>query len=126
MADLPAGQHMWVAYPGEVRRVRIVEKGAGGVVFKRGTRMKNPYVVFDDVDDEDFVMPCADLHHSPREASIEAAKLANEHGMVQKPSEEAPEENSEEDYEDNPVEDEEQESEDDEEEEEESEEGQEA
>lgn len=103
MATLPNDQYMWIAYLGEVRRVRIVEKGCGDVVFKPKMKPKNPYVVYDEVDEEHFVMGLDDLHHNPREAQIAAAKLAQEHGVeVQAPDDvpgldENPEEDEEED-----------------------------
>lgn len=78
---LQAEQSMWVAYLGEIRRVTIVEKGTRGMGFKVGKRPKDPYIVYDEMDEEEFVMASADLHHNPRDAQIAAAELAREHGV---------------------------------------------
>lgn len=73
---------MWIAYLGEVRQVKIVEKGHGGVVFKRGEKPKDPYVVYDEIDQEEFVMGSADLYHNPRDAQIAAQRLAKQEGFL--------------------------------------------
>lgn len=94
---LEEGQRMWIAYLGEIRAVTIVEKGVRGMKFKRGKRPKDPYIVYDDNDEEEFVMASEDLHHNPRDAHIAAAELAKEHGvqLVTNPVE--PEEDEDED-----------------------------
>lgn len=91
---LPVDQSMWIAYLGEVRRVTIVQKGTGGTRFKKGTKPRDPYVVYDEVDDEEFVMSSDDLHHNPRDAQIAAAELQKKHGLV----------SAQEDYAHNPLE----------------------
>lgn len=78
---LENGQRMWIAYLGEIRAVTVVEKGVRGMKFKRGAKPKDPYIVHDEIDEEEFVMGSADLHHNPREAHIAAAELAREHGI---------------------------------------------
>lgn len=82
MPRLPEGQTMWIAYLGEVRQVKIIEKGHRGTVFKRGQKPKDPYVVFDEIDEEEFVMASADLHHNPRDAQIAAKRLAKQEGFL--------------------------------------------
>lgn len=82
MPRLPNEQKMWIAYLGEVRQVKIVEKGHGGVVFKRGEKPKDPYVVYDEIDEERFVMGSADLYHNPRDAQIAAKRLAKQEGFL--------------------------------------------
>lgn len=82
MPRLPNEQRMWIAYLGEVRQVKIVEKGHGGVVFKRGEKPKDPYVVYDEIDQEEFVMGSADLYHNPRDAQIAAQRLAKQEGFL--------------------------------------------
>lgn len=82
MPDLPKGQYMWISYTDEIRRVSIICKGCGDVVYKRGHKKpKNPYVIYDEMDDEEFVMGIDDLHHNPRDATLAALVLAKEHGV---------------------------------------------
>lgn len=76
------GQKMWVAYVGEVRRVEVIQKGTGGTRFKKGSKPKDPYVVYDEIDEEEFVMGSDDLHHNPRDAQIAAAELQKKHGAA--------------------------------------------
>lgn len=78
---LAEGQKMWIAYLGEIRTVTVVEKGVRGMKFKRGKRPKDAYIVYDLLDEEEFVMSSDDLHHNPRDAHIAAAELAKEHGV---------------------------------------------
>lgn len=83
MAVLPEGQQMWIAYLGEIRRVTIVEKGVGEEVFKKGhKRPKDPYIVFDTIEEAEFVMASAELHHNPLAARIAAVELSKKHGVV--------------------------------------------
>jgi len=65
---------MWIAYPCEIDSVTIIAKGTAGRVFKRGSKPKDPYVVFDG--DEEFVVGSGDLFDSPVAAGIASAKIA--------------------------------------------------
>lgn len=78
---LPEGQKMWIAMPGQYSQVTIVERGTGGHVFK-GEKPEKPYIV-EDQDQDRFIIGLADLYDSPREAAIEAARLAGEHGALE-------------------------------------------
>lgn len=77
---LPVGQKMWIAYPGSYEQITVVERGTGGHVFKEGKKPHLPYIVRDS-DDDEFIVSYDDLYDSPREAAIEATRLANEHGV---------------------------------------------
>lgn len=103
MPVLPKDQKMWVAYVEEIRRVSIVEKGCGEQVFKRGMKPKDPYVVFDAIEKEQYVIASADLHHTPREARIAMKKLAQEHGFEDDEDDDEDEDEDEE-IEQNPIE----------------------
>lgn len=79
---IPPGQEMWFAYgDGTYGKVTVVERGTGGHVFKTGKKPDKPYVVEDD-DRDRFIVGYDSLHDSPQEAAIEAAKLAQKHGIV--------------------------------------------
>ena len=86
---LAEGQKMWVAYLGEIRAVTVVEKGVRVMKFKRGKKPRDAYIVYDVLDEEEFVMSSDDLHHNPRDAHIAAAELAKEHNvqLVKNPTE---------------------------------------
>lgn len=58
MADLPAGQKMWIAHADEIEAVEVVAKGVGRRVLK--DRVKIPYLVKDE-DGEEFVVGLEDL-----------------------------------------------------------------
>lgn len=73
---------MWMAYATEIRRVQIVQKGTGGVRFKQGAKPHIPYVVYDEIDEEEFVVSIDDLHHNPRDAEADYLRRAKEHGVV--------------------------------------------
>lgn len=86
---------MWIAMPGQYSQVTIVERGTGGHVFK-GEKPEKPYVVVDD-DGDQWIISYNDLYDGPREAAIEAARLAGEHGVLSDNPDENPDDDDPED-----------------------------
>ena len=74
------GDVKYIAYPDEVVRVEIVERGTGGRVFKAGRKPKDAYVVSDG--DDEYAISAEHLFDDPLAAAIRSAELAKELGIV--------------------------------------------
>lgn len=78
MADIPAGQKMWVAFADEIQVVTVVGKGTGDRVLKN--KVRNPYVVQDDQGDE-WVVSLDDLCDSKLCAHRKQLELRQEYEL---------------------------------------------
>lgn len=97
---LPAGQKMWVAYPGSHEQITIIERGTGGHVFK-DEKPSRPYLI-EDSDGDRWVISYDDLYDSPRDAAIEAARLSVAAGEPEPDDDESPDSDPDPDDDDDP------------------------